>query len=674
MTLQRRLTIFFVLIVILPLAAAGLVVRRVVVGEIARRAVISLAPALDASVALYNDRVEAIDPRVRAAVNVPSFAEAMQEGDVQAVQQFLSQEVRETRNTDFFVAFDRKGSVIASASMDGDFIPGFRQPTIGDIADSEETIGPGFAHTGRLDIQIPGRGTVGSIMGGFWLDRDLLLGSSQESVVLSIAVGGQVIASTSELTESVDVAVRFGEPFDAEIGEESQARARRLSSGLSIIASTPTAPIEALSRRVLTSMLGLLALALIGTTLLAYLLARLITQPLGELAEGAQAISEGRFDHRIPVKSSDEVAKLGTAFNEMSAKLRDTITQLSSSRDQLQRAVRRVGETLRSTHDMGQLLSSTLDTAVDAVGADAGIMWRFTPNRSELYAAAVSGLEEDVVGRVEVGGGIVGHVAERATNVVLPSSVGGPRGTEGEPHVPVLMAIPMYSRDRVVGVLAVYRNDKDRPFLREDLDTVVFLAEQGGVAIENVQLHDEAKRLSLMDGLTGTWNRRFFQMQFRQVLATATRFERPFSVLMLDLDNFKEINDTYGHQRGDAILIEFSERVSSTLREVDTFARYGGEEFICLLSETDVVGARTTAEKICDVIRSEPYGAPDEEPINLTVSVGIASYPDHGAGFRSLVEAADKGLYLAKERGRDQVAAVGDKAPDDTNQKLKLAK
>ena len=147
-------------------------------------------------------------------------------------------------------------------------------------------------------------------------------------------------------------------------------------------------------------------------------------------------------------------------------------------------------------------------------------------------------------------------------------------------------------------VLAFYRRDIGRRFTREDLDTMTFLVEQGGVAIENVLLHEEAQRLSITDGLTGTWNRRYLYMQFKQVLATAQRFDRPFSVLMLDLDNFKDINDNYGHQRGDAILVEFSHRVSTMLREVDTFARYGGEEFVCLLSETDEAGALTTAEKI----------------------------------------------------------------------------
>ena len=203
----------------------------------------------------------------------------------------------------------------------------------------------------------------------------------------------------------------------------------------------------------------------------------------------------------------------------------------------------------------------------------------------------------------------------------------------------------------------MYRREASRPFRREDLETVVFLAEQGGVAMENVTLHDEAQRLSLTDGLTGVWNRRYFQMTFRQVLAAAVRFERPFSLLMMDLDHFKRVNDSYGHRRGDAVLVEFARRVNGVLREIDTFARYGGEEFVCLLAETDASGALTTAGKIQDVINAEAFGEPGEQPVRLTVSIGVASYPDDGTSFSTLVEAADRALYEAKQRGRNRVVA-----------------
>jgi diguanylate cyclase (GGDEF)-like protein len=237
-----------------------------------------------------------------------------------------------------------------------------------------------------------------------------------------------------------------------------------------------------------------------------------------------------------------------------------------------------------------------------------------------------------------------------------------------EPAFPVAIAVPIYSQNRITGVLSAYREEPGSIFSQDDLETVEFLAEQGGAAIENVLLHEEAQRLSLTDQLTGAWNRRYFQMQFRQVLATAQRFERPFSILMLDLDHFKLVNDTYGHPRGDAILVDFAGRVEKVLREVDTFARYGGEEFICLLSETDVEGALTTAGKIRDAVKNKKFGGLGEEPVSLTVSIGVASHPEHGRAFRPLIEAADQALYRAKQDGRDRVCTAQKPAPD-----LKLA-
>jgi diguanylate cyclase (GGDEF)-like protein len=316
---------------------------------------------------------------------------------------------------------------------------------------------------------------------------------------------------------------------------------------------------------------------------------------------------------------------------------------------------------------MKQMLDSILNTVADSVNAEVAVLWLLAPARGELRPEVVRGIALDGSIRVKVGDGMVGYVAERAKAVLLPGDAGGPTLSRDEPGYPVAIAVPVYSHERIIGVISTYRRDLSRPFGQDELETVAFLAEQGGVALENVRLHEEAQRLSLTDGLTGVWNRRYFQMQFRQVLATATRFERPFSVLMMDLDHFKQVNDKLGHQRGDALLIEFSQRVTHLLREVDTFARYGGEEFICLLSETDTTGATTTAEKIHDAIRGTPFGGMDEELVNLTVSIGVAAYPDHGDSFKTLVEAADQALYRAKQTGRNRVC-VASTAPD-----LKLA-
>ncbi|MBW3594990.1 MAG: diguanylate cyclase [Actinobacteria bacterium] len=661
MSLQQRLTLFFVLIVILPLAAAGFVVQRVIGDEIGERAIISLRPALDATVSIYNARFDVLDRRVRSAVADDTFPRLLRDKDRAGLDAYLSRQLADTADVDFLMVVDG-GRVVGSAANPANFVQGFEVPSMAQIARAQPGAGRGFTRTPAIAVRIAGVGTVGSLIGGFWIDERLLTLSGTDSATdLSVVADGTVIASTAAVRSPVGMDVDFTDDFTATLDERVKAAATELENGVGIVASTPAAPFEASSRRVLTSLLVLLGLALLGTTALAYLLARLISQPLEELAQGAAAIAEGKFDHRIPVRSRDEVGQLALAFNDMTARLHDTVGQLSHSRDQLQRAVRRVGDTLRATHDMKQMLESVVNTAADALEADVAILWSFTPTRDELYGSIARGIDIDALPRLGIAEGVVGFVAERASSIVIPpphGTQGLPRPARHEPSFPVALVTPLYSQDRMVAVLALYRTDPRKHFGDEDVEMVNFLAEQCGVAIENVLLHEEAQRLSLTDGLTGTWNRRFLQMQFRQVLATATRFDRPFSILMLDLDNFKQINDTFGHQKGDEILIEFSRRVKLALREVDTFARYGGEEFISLLAETDVDGAITTAEKIRDAIRSEPFGETPERHVSLTVSIGVASYPQHGETYAALVESADQAMYRAKQLGRDRVAVA----------------
>jgi diguanylate cyclase (GGDEF)-like protein len=661
MSLQRRLTLYFVLIVILPLTIAGVLVQRVVVGELARRSLLSLRPALNSAVTNYNGQVDLLEPEIRSLIDTPRFARVLEGGQSAPIAGLVGNLVARSEVVDFLMIEAPGGGLIAARSETPDFLPGFETPKFGEIVASAG--GEGFARSPVIEVRRrQGGPVVGRVVGGFWLDRDLLAVPAQGDIELSVVADGRIVATTAALAKARPAGVSFTGQFDADIGGDSKAEAESLPGGMALVSSTPSGPIDALSRQLVLQMLAVLAIAIVGTTLLAAYLARLLTRELGELSDAANAMAEGRFDMPIPVRSKDEVGRLAIAFNEMRDRLSASYSQLSSSRDQLQRAVRRVGDTLRSTHDMNQMLESILNTAADAVGADAATLWMFTPTRDGLQITRTIGMTDGTKGTVAIGEGIVGFVAERATSVLLPSA-GGPRAARGEPTLPVILAVPVYSDDRIFAIVAVYRSDPAHPFTPEDLETLVFLAEQAGVAIENVRLHEEAQRLSLTDGLTGTWNRRYFQMQFRQVLATATRFERPFSILMLDLDHFKALNDTHGHQRGDAILIEFSQRVKAVLREVDTFARYGGEEFICLLSETDEEGALTTAEKIREAIRSQSFGALGEELVDVTVSIGVAIYPRHGNTFHELVESADRALYRAKEEGRDRVAVADDTTP-----------
>src|SRR5947207_432546 len=132
---------------------------------------------------------------------------------------------------------------------------------------------------------------------------------------------------------------------------------------------------------------------------------------------------------------------------------------------------------------------------------------------------------------------------------------------------------------------------------------------QAETAIENTFLYEEATRLSITDGLTGLWNRRLFDLRINDVLQRAIRFQEPFGLMLVDLDHFKNVNDRYGHQAGDAVLVELARRLSDATREVDVVTRFGGEEFALILPKTPVQGTLRLAEKVREVVSNEPFAA-----------------------------------------------------------------
>ncbi|MBI4694429.1 MAG: diguanylate cyclase [Gammaproteobacteria bacterium] len=168
----------------------------------------------------------------------------------------------------------------------------------------------------------------------------------------------------------------------------------------------------------------------------------------------------------------------------------------------------------------------------------------------------------------------------------------------------------------------------------------------------------ELKRLAVCDSLTGLENHgQFFTLLARE-LERGKRFRRPVSLLMLDIDEFKAVNDTYGHQAGDSVLARLATQIHSSLRSVDSACRYGGEEFSVILPETDVYGASEIAERLRAAIAATRFEAPDGLALPVTVSIGVATWPTHADGIDRLVSAADAALYRAKRGGRNRVVAA----------------
>jgi two-component system cell cycle response regulator len=226
-----------------------------------------------------------------------------------------------------------------------------------------------------------------------------------------------------------------------------------------------------------------------------------------------------------------------------------------------------------------------------------------------------------------------------------------------EPQAPTAVAVPLVRGDRAIGVIALYGRTTPDPFDERDVETLTAFAGQASVAIENVLLHEETEQLSITDGLTGVWNRRYLELSLSKEIERASRFNRPLSVLMIDIDRFKDVNDRYGHQRGDGVLVEVSRRVMGTIRtQIDFVARYGGEEFVVVLPETPGEGAKVVAEKIRSAVREHPFVG--EGPhLGVTVSVGVAAFPLDGLTAEDLIRASDQAMYRAKRAGRDRVEA-----------------
>jgi two-component system cell cycle response regulator len=390
--------------------------------------------------------------------------------------------------------------------------------------------------------------------------------------------------------------------------------------------------------------------------LLVSVVARGLSQPFTELTEAAERVAQGDLETSIAASEEGEAGRLGSAFNVMTDELRRSLRELERSREDLRDSLERIGDALRSTHDLDGLLTVVLETAAATLGARSGVVLYRSGDALQLMAE--QGLHEaDLIAPAVVvpGQGVLGRVVSRGTPVRGRIGTGDLlTPAEGEPAEGDVLAVPLVSMGSTVGVIALYDRTDRRPFDAGDEDALTTLAQQASIAIDNVQLHNEAQRLSTTDPLTGLWNFRYLSMSLAREIERSTRFDRPLAVLMLDLDHFKLVNDVHGHARGDTVLRELASRVQEQIREVDTFARYGGEEFVVVLPETTVEGAAQLADRICQAVRREPFRVEGEEPLDITVSVGGAAFPEHGSSPATLMRAADRALYVAKGAGRDQ--------------------
>ncbi|MBW3561794.1 MAG: diguanylate cyclase [Actinobacteria bacterium] len=661
MSLRVRLTVYFSVVVVLPLAVAVITARVVLVDELERRAADEIGLGLQA----VSQQVELIASRAGDVAEDLSSPErglgtALANDDRSALQDALDGMLRDRERADVVVVAAPQGQLLASTRVDPTSPSDAAFPSAEELAELAAVGRDSPFVVGEVrTVQDTGGRTLGAIMAGRWVDADLaeeLAGSLPVEVTLF--VGQRPVGSTGDQVADAGATESPREQVRA-VEDSSMVRAVDLG-GWTAVASRSQEAIDAARSLITLASIGVLLAAGLAAALLGWLFSQVVVRPVRELAEAASDVASGDLDRRFEVEGRDEMAQLGAALNGMTATLRDQVRELEVSRDALQHSLDRLGDTLSSTLDLNKTLTAVVDASSSALTAERAVLYMLAPGRSWLYVKVARGLRPSVVdARVPVGEGLAGWVAQTGSSVRLPQDADRvPEPLEREAAGETVVAVPLFSPDRgqIIGVLELLDRGDGEPFDEADLHTLRSFAVQAAVAIENVRLHEATQQASVTDGLTGLWNLRYFQQRADEEVERAERFGHALSLAILDIDHFKSVNDQHGHLVGDQVLVDVARRVSGEVREVDTVARYGGEEIVIVLPETDLNGARLTAERIRNAVSAEPIET-DAGPVRVTVSLGVAGYPMHGRSAAELLQAADKAMYAAKESGRDRVEA-----------------
>lgn len=216
-----------------------------------------------------------------------------------------------------------------------------------------------------------------------------------------------------------------------------------------------------------------------------------------------------------------------------------------------------------------------------------------------------------------------------------------------------VFALPLLYENKLIGILAIL-SEKKNAFNSHQTNLLEVLGIQASTSIANARFHEEIERLAITDGLTGLFNYRNFQERLLQEFSRFDRFSEPLSMLIIDLDYFKKINDTYGHPVGDTVLKGVADIIKTTIRNIDIPVRYGGEEFAVILIGTDANGAKNMAERLRQAVMNTSFSA-GGNTFKVTISIGISTFPYHDVTSKEeLIEKADQALYYAKREGRNR--------------------
>jgi diguanylate cyclase (GGDEF)-like protein len=618
MSFRARLLTFFVLIVVVPMVAIGVLMFRLISDSQQGKADARASGLASAAASLYQSEA------------------ALARGDAETLARAVGRAHGKALPARFRVLATQAGLARATLTTGG--------RTVVDAGD-KRAIAPGSARLLR-----PGSAGAMTVAVSELTASQYVRELSAADAAVVVRKGSSILAATLAASRTAPMPDSGNVTLDGHgyrvVGQSFAGFDHAPITVTTLSALSATSATLGGSRAVAAALLVAFLLLAFAFAVLA---SRALQNRLRGFLQAARRLGGGDFSSPIRVEGRDEFAALAEEFNNMSSELSRRMDELSREQARLREAIRRIGHTFASSLDRPALLELALKTAVDAVQASGGRL--SVPSADDdrlaetLREGSLSGLEDAV---------------EQAERAALQNSGFGEEQVAGTNVAAVTLGIPK-SRGEAHGVIAVAR--PGRPFTDDDREVLRSLGAEAALALENIELHFQVSRQAVTDELTGLANHGRFQALLNAEIEQVRRYHHPIGLIMLDIDDFKAVNDTYGHQQGDAVLRHVASVLRENSRDADSPARYGGEELSLILPHTDLEGAFAIAERIREAVEGLRVARADGGGfLRITASLGVTSST---VGDKDMLIAdADGALYEAKRRGKNCTVSAATRTAD----------
>jgi len=324
-----------------------------------------------------------------------------------------------------------------------------------------------------------------------------------------------------------------------------------------------------------------------------------------------------------------------------------------------------IGKALTALLDVEEVYRVVMEKISGLLKPDSWSLLMVDETTEELFfVIAVSPAADELKKvRLSPGEGVAGWVARHGEPLLVPDVT---KDARFSPQVDrksgfttrSIICVPLRTRNHTLGVIQLINGMDQGEFARTDLNILSTIADFAAIAIDNARLMEKVHQLTIIDALTGLYNDRQFNVLLEYEIERARRSETELSLVFIDLDHFKQVNDTFGHLTGSRLLKEVGQVIRRNTRKVNHAARYGGDEFVILLPGTNQEGALGMINNLRQNLKDEDFRAEDGTPLKVTASFGIATYPAHASTKEELIRLADEAMYEVKNSTRDGVKVV----------------